>query len=365
MVVLSLTPYRGNHARFFPHTGFLGVTPVVIQGMVRTALEEDRKPLKAESVSIRVRCYEADISNVPSAKGKNRAPRVIYELSQEIWTKAQGQDWSALGEWASSWRVVLPVDAGGVSTSTFKNWKSWWQVEAGVLPCLLTRFPRVLTLECRFAVVVHKRSAVLGCRTLSSHQVPLTRYSATTTPLPSASWSSSSSSQPYPSYRPPTPPPTLRGFHYSVATSSGVLGPDDPLQLKFIFGRDDPSMVIKKVQVSLDRHIAVDHFASVSSPAGSDDDEIPVPDDDDFYWTAPVGHHASPVGGRSAIQVLTFEADDVPFGTEVVVSGVMPKRKQTFHYSIGESLRTKLVNVTFSLSVKVSCLHWRRGANSS
>ena len=44
MVVLSLTPYRGNHARFFPHTGFLGVTPVVIQGMVRTALEEDRKP---------------------------------------------------------------------------------------------------------------------------------------------------------------------------------------------------------------------------------------------------------------------------------------------------------------------------------
>ena len=133
MVVLSLSPYRGNHARFFPHSGFLGVTPVVIQGTVRTSLEEDRRSLKAASVSIRVRCYEADITSVPGTKGKKKAPRVVSELSQEFWRKNDDEEWGTLGNWSAPWRVVLPVDAGGVTTSTFKQWKSWWQVEAGEL----------------------------------------------------------------------------------------------------------------------------------------------------------------------------------------------------------------------------------------
>lgn len=132
MVVLTLTPYRGNHTRFFPHAGYLGLTPVVIQGTVRTVVQEDRKPLKARSVVIRVRCYEADISNVAAGKGKKKTPRVLYELSQEVWS-CEGEEWGLLGDWSKAWRLVLPVDAGGVTTSTFKTWRSWWQVEAGEL----------------------------------------------------------------------------------------------------------------------------------------------------------------------------------------------------------------------------------------
>ncbi|KAM0749999.1 hypothetical protein T439DRAFT_279869, partial [Meredithblackwellia eburnea MCA 4105] len=154
MVLLTLSPYRGNSARFFPHAGFLGLTPVVIQGTVKTTLEEDRKALRAKSVLIRVRCYEADVSNVPGGRTK-RTPRVVYELCQEVWTKPHGEEWGTLGEWSSTWRVVLPVDAGGVTTNTFKSWKSWWQVEA---------------------VIHHKPSAILGFRTLCFHQLPLTRY---------------------------------------------------------------------------------------------------------------------------------------------------------------------------------------------
>ncbi|KAL8277618.1 hypothetical protein RQP46_010050 [Phenoliferia psychrophenolica] len=388
MVVLTLTPYRGNHARFFPHTGHLGVTPVLLQGVVRTALEEDRKALKASSVSIRVRCYEADVSNVPSTKGKKRAPRVIYELDQEIWRKEDDEEWGTLGNWSMPWRVVLPTDAGGVTTTTLKTWKSWWQVEA---------------------VIVHKRSAILGRTMKASHQLPLTRYSAPSFTLPAASWSSSSSaassstlSPPHPSSKPPTPPPHLRGLQYSIEASTGVLGPNDSLQIKLAFHRDDPSILIKKVQVSVDRHIEVDH--SAVSPVGSDDDEtlVAMSDEEDLYSPSILENESTPSSrsgpkslnrwrrsplptppaaagesggyfaprtsggmspendspllsaGRAPVPVLAFELDDVPVGAEVVLAGNLPQAKSLFRYSVGETMRTKLANVWFTVSVKIT-----------
>lgn len=58
MVVLTLTPHRGNGARSFPYTGYLGLSPVTLAGVVRTKVEEDRKTLDAAQVLVRVRCYE-------------------------------------------------------------------------------------------------------------------------------------------------------------------------------------------------------------------------------------------------------------------------------------------------------------------
>lgn len=130
MVVLTLSPYRGNHARFFPHAGYLGLTPVVIQGQVRTVLEEDRKPLRAASVCVRVRCYEADVTN---ARTKGKGMNVLFDSVQEVWSKGRGGDWEDLGEMSAGFRIVVPVDAVGVTTTTFKNYKTWWQVEAGEL----------------------------------------------------------------------------------------------------------------------------------------------------------------------------------------------------------------------------------------
>lgn len=59
MVVLSITPHRGNNARSFPSTGFLGLTPVTLAGTVRTKVQEDKRVLEASSIVIRVRCYES------------------------------------------------------------------------------------------------------------------------------------------------------------------------------------------------------------------------------------------------------------------------------------------------------------------
>lgn len=127
MVALTLSPYRGNHARFFPHAGYLGLTPVVIQGQVRTVLEEDRKPLRAASVCVRVRCYEADVTR---AKTKGKGMNVLFDSVQEVWS-TEGEEWEDLGEMCAGFRIVVPIDAVGVTTTTFKNYKTWWQVEAG------------------------------------------------------------------------------------------------------------------------------------------------------------------------------------------------------------------------------------------
>ena len=262
------------------------------------------------------------------------------------------------------------------------------------------------------AVIVHKRSALLGSTTLSSHQLPLTRYSAPSFSLPAASWSSSSPTSSYshlPS-KPASPTPALRGLQYSIAANSGVLGPNDPLEVRLLFHRDDPSVFVKKVHVTLERHTDVDH--SASSTVGSDDEEeVIVPDHDDRYsppvledegssvtngrsssalkiltpWrrgnpgaTSPL---TSPTGvsdsggyfgprtsggfeadshlgsfGRAPVPILALELDDVPVGGEVVLSGVLPHAKSLFRYSVGETMRTNLVNVWFTVSVKVSHL---------
>lgn len=59
MVKLTLTPHRGNGARTFPSTGYLGLTPVTLAGVVRVKIEEDLKAVEASSLVIRVRCYES------------------------------------------------------------------------------------------------------------------------------------------------------------------------------------------------------------------------------------------------------------------------------------------------------------------
>lgn len=105
----------------------------MVQGTLRTLLDEDRRPLKAASVVVRLRCYEAELSTTGTKKGKQKT-HVLYEQVEEVWNKGSTEEgeWGALGDFVTPFRVVLPVDAGGVTTSTFKLFKTWWQLEAGM-----------------------------------------------------------------------------------------------------------------------------------------------------------------------------------------------------------------------------------------
>jgi hypothetical protein len=127
MVVISVTPLRGNHLRFFPHIGYLGLTEVIVQGVVKTVLQEDRRPLKASSVIVRVRCYE----EAAATARRKRSIRVMYEVAQELWKKPPDAEWGTVGDMEERFRLVIPADAPGAATTTYKTFRVWWQIEAG------------------------------------------------------------------------------------------------------------------------------------------------------------------------------------------------------------------------------------------
>ena len=194
MVVLTLTPHRGNSARSFPYTGYLGLTPVTLAGVVRTKIEEDGQPIEASSVIARVRCYESMGSGstlaTPNSSGSSSASQseesastsltppllarlpdeslkgnfngkacVLWEHSVEVWAPPNaaaaslmvGQEhksthpsqrpsscsqFADLGDFEQNWRLVVPPEAlaqGAKSTMIFKTWRIWWAVEAGTL----------------------------------------------------------------------------------------------------------------------------------------------------------------------------------------------------------------------------------------
>lgn len=194
MVHLSLVPHKGNHARHFPHAGYLGLSPVIVAGTVKTTLKGNMTHLDAGKVVVRVRCYEglgssarqiagggiggsrpgggdgsaapsdaededssdvegeSDASDERSASARKVA--VLWETEQVLWEAprvpngkgATQWEWAPLGDLQKEFRLVIPANAvharpagereGAAGSMTFKGWKVWWQVETGALPSL-------------------------------------------------------------------------------------------------------------------------------------------------------------------------------------------------------------------------------------
>ncbi|KAK4056441.1 hypothetical protein OIO90_002584 [Microbotryomycetes sp. JL221] len=378
MVVLQLQPHRGNHARFFPHAGFLGLTPVVIQGTVKVSFQEDHRPIKASTVLVRVRCYEAE---VVGGKTRKRTANVIFEQNQEVWTKQSNETWSDLGEVAKPFRITLGVDAGGVSTCTFKNYRTWWQIEA---------------------VIYHKPSPVHGSRKIISHQIPLTRYSVSPTPPTPLTWESSKAEA------------SLRGLNYAISMSnSSGIGPDEPINLSCTFHKTDPAVSIRKVQVTVDRRVILDSAHVSPSTSDEDDDASPTVDDTivDSYTPSPsddetvVNHigrsstrnlssvfkRATSAGSSSgktplsspqyvpaldpgsyfaasppstsastsnqrtflSAPLVMVESEDIACDVPNVIVCTFPKAKSIFRYSLGETFRTGVAQVRFVITIRI------------
>lgn len=215
--------------------------------------------------------------------------------------------------------------------------------------------------------------------------------------------------------RPPswTSPKSVRGLHYTVSATKNAFGPNDPLALDVYLHRDDPSLTVKKIQFSLDRHLSIDSSKSASR-LGSDDEDVALPADEPLD-TPPLSpdpatrhsrvtgnnrlpalfdrsasrtrkispHRSPPILTRDApsyfaidsgssqngastsagciptvAQILSLDIDDVPFNTPSTFTATVPKAKSLYRYSIGETFRTAFATMTFTLSVK---LYIRRG----
>ncbi|SCV74764.1 BQ2448_7793 [Microbotryum intermedium] len=417
MVSITLTPHKGNSARFYPHSGYLGLAPIVIEGTVKTMIEEDRKPIKASSVVVRVRCYETEL--VPTRRKGFKKTHVLYERECEVWTAAASRApssssdqvgaWAPLGDFSSPFKVVIPSDNSGVSTCTFKNYRVWWQIEGGesipglavdqivgfAVPLMLTfgAFPNASL------VINHKPMAMLGASRTISYQIPLLRYpSPMSSPLPPVTWDSTTSLGATP------------GLDFTIRCPTASVLQSDEIAFFLFFHSNDARLQVKKVQFSLDRHMTVD--CTMPSATGSDSDEMQLPPDasdvvladepgrpplrgissvfrrgssfgrrssaasisplpsptyssqtmdaSSYFAIASVADTVTPMlspppKGKNSVltNLMTIDFDNPSFDEEHRVAAQTPGSASLYRYSIGETMRTNIAQIAFTISAKI------------
>ncbi|PLW24838.1 hypothetical protein PCANC_28485 [Puccinia coronata f. sp. avenae] len=305
MVTLSLTPKNGNNTRYFPHSGFLGLSPVVVAGYVQTRLEEDNQPLEASRLVVRIRCYEAigstisrgtrpELEQQPASLNKLSNVNVLWQTEQTLWAASQQQEYDLLGDWNGSWKLVIPTNAvdpplpqsssaassssssssscAAVGSITYKTWRSWWQVET---------------------VVYHRPAGVLGSKLIKSHVLYLINYRE-------AEKYYSSREDPTTTIQSSTT--TNTRIKYSITSPTSACCGDE-IQLKILIGTkpqhqphpsssstlfnlessntnnnnssssNEPELILKRLQVSLIRRLAIELFTP-SPPTNSSSQQL-------------------------------------------------------------------------------------------
>ncbi|THH33994.1 hypothetical protein EUX98_g351 [Antrodiella citrinella] len=255
MVRLFLTPSKGNAGgRYFPHQGFLGLTPLRVDGVIRTKLEEDGKYILAKSLSVHIRCYESRVTRT----GSHRS-RILVDYSKTIWQKPQHQEYAPLGDLDATFKITLPTNVPGFSTANYQEYKTFWRVEA---------------------VLEHIPLPAVGSRLLRYYDLPLVRYDVPTHNPPSPT---SMSPVPHTLFLPNSKPPAPI-IHYNLSTPVLPVGPSD-LILASIFLRPlDASVSIRSASVLIERRIDLYQIANAShftspidpAPSSSDENEFPV-----------------------------------------------------------------------------------------
>jgi hypothetical protein len=126
MVHLSILPLKGNHGgRTYPYAGYLGLSKVTVDGVVRTRLEDDNRPLAASSLTISIRCYEARSRFTVSKVN------LLLDMTQTLWTAREGHEYEELGSGDYPFRLSLPSKVGGLSTMQHPEYRVFWRLEAG------------------------------------------------------------------------------------------------------------------------------------------------------------------------------------------------------------------------------------------
>ncbi|KAH8924083.1 hypothetical protein BT69DRAFT_108089 [Atractiella rhizophila] len=317
MVVLALKS-RGNTARFFPHAGYLGLTPVIIQGVVSLGLQEDLKPVKASSVVVRVVCYESQVDGKPV---KNDNVGILFEAVQELWRKGDGVEWGLLGDWESFFRIVLPISVGGVSTSSFRSYRAWWQVEA---------------------VVTHKRIAMQGTTKVVAKPLLLTRYDL------------------------PRIPPPIQFVPHTYTFHRGIECSIDHQRYILRF----PSSVLKFVrptfeelqfQTTSDRHRAINsELVSGRYVVYRSYDSTYLP-----QTQTQLARIAKRPNTTTFSPVYTENPSFDERGTaQTSLAVTLPKPKSAYVYSIGETMCTRFSEIYFTINVKI-LIKTKAGGNES
>ncbi|WWC58404.1 uncharacterized protein I303_100944 [Kwoniella dejecticola CBS 10117] len=312
MLELFLTPRQGNvGGRYFPHTGHLGVTPVVIAGRVATRLPEVCEPLGVKSITLGIRCTET---------AGNGLSQVLWEKKKVLLESSDDEEYMELGDWDSMFKTTIPVDAieQARSTMTIPEYKVVWRMEV---------------------VIEHRPIPYVGTSIAKAFALNLHSHRA-------------------PSVRPMSPPSpyTLGSENFTsnitVSAQPGAFGPGDSFPVYVQVKPLDDSTVVKKASVFLERHMEVHNRRSTSPPSQHRLSS--------FFRSSHNPHQRL----TDPQEVALSRKDKIAevSGSNIVVdkSGTswcqleMPLSQRHGKWDLGETHSTKLVSISYQLKATVT-----------
>ncbi|OAX36607.1 hypothetical protein K503DRAFT_772352 [Rhizopogon vinicolor AM-OR11-026] len=245
MVKLTLVSPKGNHGvRFFPSSGYLGLTPLKFEGMVRTEIEQDGKLLPAKDITVFVRCYEFRQGRLGTTQSN-----ILAETSVTLWKKPEGQDWADIGNSEHPFRLTMPSHTTGPSSGLyFQEYRICWRIEA---------------------VLNHAPIPAVGSRLLKHYDLHLIRHDlpgmiSPPSPVTPTSYISSLSTK--------SRGPSLR---YRISLPTKPVGPLDIVSLQVTVQPLDPAVSVRTATAVVERRIQFSEHP-ISSPSGPSTSSAPI-----------------------------------------------------------------------------------------
>ncbi|KAL4267320.1 Arrestin C-terminal-like domain-containing protein [Pleurotus pulmonarius] len=235
MVHIVLASPKGNSGtRYFPYSGYLGLTPLRVEGVVRVKLDNDGKSLPTKSVTVSIKCYESRLGRVSVLQSN-----ILVDQTQVLWSKPDAQEYADLGDAEFPFRLTLPPNVAGFSTSTFVEYKCTWRVEA---------------------TIHHAPITGVGTKQVKHSELPLIRYD-----LPEHISTKPPQSLPFLELQ--TNKPRTPRIRYCVKTPLSPIGPMDLVPIGVHLSPVDPAVTIRSASVIIERRIQLNEALYSFSPS--------------------------------------------------------------------------------------------------
>ncbi|KAJ7582822.1 hypothetical protein C8J56DRAFT_955818 [Mycena floridula] len=229
-IVLASSKGNANAVRYFPYTGHLGLTPLKVEGVVIVKPDNGQKTLPAKSITVSVRCYESRLGRVGVVQSN-----VLVDHSRVLWSKPDGVDFEDVAEMELPFRISIPTQVGGFSTSTFVEYRCVWRVEA---------------------ILNHIPISGVGSRQIKHSELAVSRYDVPPS-LPSGSGQPSLSLQ--------TNKPRSARINYSINSPTFAVGPLDLVSIPISLQPLDPAISIRSASLVVERRIQLKQVTASSS----------------------------------------------------------------------------------------------------
>ncbi|KAJ7470583.1 hypothetical protein FB451DRAFT_1254184 [Mycena latifolia] len=361
MVQLLLVSTKGNHGvRYFPYSGYLGLTTLKVDGVVRTKLDADLKPLQAKSITISVRCYEARLGRLGVTHSN-----VLVDYTQVLWKPDDGHDYADIGDLELPFHVSIPAKVAGFSTASFVEFRCTWRVEA---------------------IINHVPMLGVGSRQMKHSELPLLRFGQ------------------LPAYEPSIPiarpildcevsHPDCPPIRYSVNSPTRPIGPLDLVSIQIHLLPSDPGVSFRSASFIIERRMQFMDPASPPStptllsntspishtpPSSHSSCSLPIPQrtSSSLSYSPSSSYSESSSQASSSVTLQPSDSRASTSGASLLVnsvagsessglfaradSGVWTKTltcqwpaTKSHRWAVGETIESELVSVKFFVRVKI------------